>query len=88
MEIVGVHIPWRATARAAALALAALLAAPAAAETCAAVDGDTLRCGDRRVRLADVDAPEMGGCAPDGSDAAGRARRAGRPLTPRPRWCP
>lgn len=25
---------------------------------CAAIDGDTLRCGDERVRLARIDAPE------------------------------
>lgn len=27
---------------------------------CAVIDGDTLRCGDERIRLADIDAPETG----------------------------
>lgn len=38
---------------------------------CRAIDGDTLRCGDERVRLVEIDAPEMPGhcrkgrvCAP------------------------
>lgn len=42
-----------------------------AAGACRAVDGDTLRCGELRVRLAEIDAPEMPGhcragrvCAP------------------------
>lgn len=40
------------------LAAAALLA-------CTAVDGDTLRCGDERVRLIGIDAPELPGhCRP------------------------
>lgn len=26
------------------------------------VDGDTLRCGDQRIRLLGIDAPEMGAC--------------------------
>lgn len=41
------------------------------------VDGDTIRCGDRRVRLARVDAPEMPGhcakhrrCAPGDGKAS------------------
>lgn len=41
----------------------ALLAA--AAFTCAnpvAGDGDSLRCGSRRIRLAGIDAPELHGC--------------------------
>lgn len=55
-------------------ALALLAGAAGAAEPCRAVDGDTLRCGDWRIRIADIDAPEMGGCAEDGSDGAGRRR--------------
>ena len=31
-------------------------------EGCEATDGDTLRCGDERIRLLGIDAPEMGGC--------------------------
>lgn len=37
------------------LTLAILLA-------CTATDGDTLRCGDERVRLLGIDAPELHGC--------------------------
>ena len=51
----------------------------AAALTCIAVDGDTLRCGAERVRLIGIDAPEMPGhcqpgrrCAP-GDGAASKA---------------
>ncbi|MEW4469036.1 thermonuclease family protein [Parasphingorhabdus sp. JC815] len=29
--------------------------------SCHAIDGDTLRCGDERIRLLAIDAPEMGG---------------------------
>jgi micrococcal nuclease len=39
------------------IALAILLA-------CTATDGDTLRCGDERVRLLGIDAPELHGCRP------------------------
>ena len=38
---------------------AALAAAPAQAERCKAIDGDTLWCGGERVRLYDVYAAEM-----------------------------
>lgn len=38
---------------------AALAAAPALAERCKALDGDTLQCGPERVRLYDVYAAEM-----------------------------
>ncbi|TPG14697.1 thermonuclease family protein [Sphingomonas koreensis] len=41
------------------------------------VDGDTIRCGDRRVRLARIDAPELPGhcargrhCAPGDGEAS------------------
>lgn len=40
----------------------ALLAA--AALSCTVTDGDTLRCGDERVRLIGIDAPEMPGHCP------------------------
>ena len=30
--------------------------------TCAVTDGDTLRCGDERIRLLGIDAPEIHGC--------------------------
>lgn len=36
-------------------------AADPATVTCTVVDGDTLRCGEERVRLLGIDAPEMGG---------------------------
>ena len=36
-----------------------LAAAPALAERCKAIDGDTLQCGGERVRLYDVYAAEM-----------------------------
>jgi len=58
------------------------------------VDGDTIRCGDRRVRLARIDAPELPGhcarnrhCAPgDGkaSKAALVRMIGGRTLTCQP----
>jgi len=44
------------------------------------VDGDTIRCGDRRVRLARIDAPELAGhcarnrhCAPGDGEASKKA---------------
>lgn len=69
----------------------------AAAFTCASpyvIDGDTLRCGERRVRLARIDAPELPGhcarsrrCAP-GDGKASRAALArlidGKPLACQP----
>ena len=49
--------------------------AAAAIAACVAVDGDTLRCGEQRIRLLGVDAPEMPGhcrrgrqCAPGDPD--------------------
>ncbi|MCM0018447.1 MAG: thermonuclease family protein [Tagaea sp.] len=38
--------------------------APAAAETCHAIDGDTIQCVGRRVRLVNVDTPELHGQCP------------------------
>ena len=74
-----------------------LALASAAAFTCSSpyiVDGDTLRCGDRRVRLARIDAPELPGhcargrhCAPgDGkaSKAALSRMIVGQTLTCQP----
>jgi len=49
-------------------ALAAVLApAPVAAQEmfCAAVDGDTLQCGNKRVRVMGLDAPEMNARCPE-----------------------
>lgn len=40
------------------------------AEQCRVVDGDTLRCGQERVRLLGIDAPEMGPCQPAGRRCA------------------
>lgn len=34
----------------------------AALLACTAIDGDTLRCGEERVRLIGIDAPELHGC--------------------------
>lgn len=45
--------------RLALAALLALAAPPSHAERCWALDGDTLQCGQERVRLYDVYAPEM-----------------------------
>ena len=42
----------------------------AAALSCIAVDGDTLRCGDERVRLIGIDAPELAGHCRPGRDCA------------------
>lgn len=39
-----------------------LIAATALLLACTATDGDTLRCGDERVRLVGIDAPELHGC--------------------------
>jgi len=30
--------------------------------TCTITDGDTIRCGEERIRLTGIDAPELGGC--------------------------
>lgn len=59
--------------------LAALSVAPAAAQQrCAAVDGDTLRCGQERVRIMGLDTPEVHGACP-------RERRLARQATDRMR---
>jgi endonuclease YncB( thermonuclease family) len=41
------------------LVLGLTLAAPASAERCIAIDGDTLVCNRQKVRLTNVDAPEL-----------------------------
>ncbi len=35
----------------------------ALALACTVTDGDTIRCGDERIRLSGIDAPETHGCA-------------------------
>jgi micrococcal nuclease len=37
---------------------------------CAAIDGDTIRCGSERIRLVAIDAPEMAGHCRKGRDCA------------------
>lgn len=79
-----------------ALALACASCAPSLPPTepltaCTVTDGDTLRCGDERIRLLAIDAPEKSGscrqgreCAPGdpvASTAALEAVIAGRSLT-------
>lgn len=53
----------------------ALMLLGAATHSCAVTDGDTIRCGDERVRLTGIDAPELPGhcregrvCAPGDGD--------------------
>lgn len=57
-----------------------LFLAIAATLTCApvATDGDSIRCGDERIRLLAIDAPEMGPCQP-----AGRVCVPGDPVASR-----
>lgn len=43
----------------AALASAWLHGQPPSPQACAVVDGDTIHCGEQRVRLAGLDAPEL-----------------------------
>lgn len=59
--------------------------------SCTATDGDTIRCGDERIRLTGIDAPELGRCdsrrrrcAPGDGKASRQALQrlvAGRDLT-------
>ncbi|MGC1270186.1 MAG: hypothetical protein WA842_06275 [Croceibacterium sp.] len=53
-----------------ALALACASCAPPPAvavdAACSVTDGDTIRCGDERIRLLGIDAPEMGGRCREG----------------------
>jgi endonuclease YncB( thermonuclease family) len=46
------------------------------AGACRAVDGDTLDCAGRRVRLANIDAPELRGRCPAETQMAERAKLA------------
>ena len=62
------------------LALACASCAPLPApeplnQPCTVTDGDTIRCGDERIRLLAIDAPEMGGRC-----RKGRQCVAGSPL--------
>ena len=51
-----------------------ILAALALACTPAVHDGDTFRCGSERIRIADIDAPELRGKCPSERALALRAR--------------
>lgn len=61
------------------------------AARCSVTDGDTIRCGDERIRLLGIDAPETAGhcrkgrvCVAGDPDAATRSLRAamqGQPLS-------
>jgi endonuclease YncB( thermonuclease family) len=55
-----------------------LLALALAASGCTATDGDTLRCGEERIRLTGIDAPELHGCQPRGRRCAPGDGRASR----------
>lgn len=57
----------------------ATLAAVALAN-CTATDGDTLRCGQERVRLLGIDAPELHGCPPRRRCVTGDGQAARRTL--------
>ena len=63
------------------IALATLLAA-AALGPCTVTDGDTIRCGDERIRITGIDAPETRACrqgrtcAPGDGQASKRALQA------------
>lgn len=39
-----------------------MILAVALALACTVTDGDTIRCGDERIRLSGIDAPELHGC--------------------------
>lgn len=96
----GARAAWRAMIAALFLAAACASCAPLPeAEpigvACTATDGDTLRCGEERIRLLGIDAPELGGrcrqgrvCVDGDADAARAALAAalrqaqdGGPLT-------
>lgn len=47
-----------------------ILALSLAAVGCIATDGDSIRCGDERIRLTGIDAPELGRCQPRGRRCA------------------
>jgi micrococcal nuclease len=52
------------------------------------VDGDTLRCGDQRIRLLGIDAPEMGACPRWRICTSGDGRAAKRSLVDALRFGP
>lgn len=56
------------------IALAILLA-------CTITDGDTIRCGQERVRLLGIDAPELHGCRKGRVCAPGNGQASKRSLT-------
>lgn len=67
-------------ARRACLRYSTLMIALALLLACHVTDGDTLRCGDERVRLLGIDAPELAGhcrqgrqCAPGDGEASKRS---------------
>jgi endonuclease YncB( thermonuclease family) len=68
LSIIGILVAAAIASTAAAWSPRPNVAAPASRFTCAnprVVDGDTLRCGPIRVRLAHIDAPELPGhCNP------------------------
>jgi micrococcal nuclease len=41
-----------------------MILAAALALSCVVIDGDTIRCGDERIRLSGIDAPETSACRP------------------------
>lgn len=56
----------------------ALAATAAVLLSCTVVDGDTLRCGEERVRLLGIDAPEMPGHCRQGRTCAPGDPRASK----------
>lgn len=66
-----------------ALALASATAAapsPAPLGLCTVTDGDTIRCGDERIRITGIDAPETRGCRQGRTCVAGDGQAATRTL--------
>lgn len=60
--------------------LAALLLA-SSLPACTVTDGDTIRCGDERIRLIGIDAPELRGhCRPGRQCAPGDGKASARSL--------
>lgn len=61
-----------------------ILAAILTLATCAVTDGDTIRCGDERIRLEGIDAPELFSpkCPQEALQAAEARDRLGELLAP------
>lgn len=57
-----------------------ILALSLAAAGCIATDGDSIRCGDERIRLTGIDAPELGRCPPRRRCAPGNGQASRRAL--------